>query len=479
MTGESGERRVKIAFVNPQGNFDRHDSCLTEHPDFGGQLVYVKEVALALGRLGVAVDILTRRIDDPDWPGFSEPVDDFGVLTDSVRIVRVPFGGPRFLPKESLWPHLEEFADGIQSFYSGSMPDYATAHYADAGYACVLLRRRSGPRFTFTGHSLGAQKLDKLGVTRDNWPAMQKRYRFSERIAAERLSMASADTIITSTDSERRQQYAHRLYRGAADPGDSERFRVIPPGINARIFNTDSSNDDPAAYRAIEARIDHPDQPHVVVSSRLDAKKNIAAVIEAFAGSSALSDRARLALFVRGLDDPWSQLHRLRSEERAVLRPILERIDAAGLQQRVTFLNAGSQRELATAYRLFARAGSVFALPSLFEPFGLAPIEAAACGLAIAATANGGPSEIFADGAGLLFDPERPGDIAAKLLTALDRHEQLVSRATRRVRERYTWEKTAERYLDEIRTNLTAPAAPLATGALDADDLVSRYLNRP
>ena len=37
---------MRIAFLNPQGNFDPEDSYWTEHPDFGGQLVYVKQVAL-------------------------------------------------------------------------------------------------------------------------------------------------------------------------------------------------------------------------------------------------------------------------------------------------------------------------------------------------------------------------------------------------------------------------------------------------
>lgn len=43
---------MRIAFLNPQGNFDPADSYWTEHPDFGGQLVYVKQVALAMGELG-------------------------------------------------------------------------------------------------------------------------------------------------------------------------------------------------------------------------------------------------------------------------------------------------------------------------------------------------------------------------------------------------------------------------------------------
>ena len=62
---------MHVAFLNPQGNFDRKDSCLTEHPDFGGQLVYVKEVCRALARQGVQGDIITRRLVVEDGGTFN------------------------------------------------------------------------------------------------------------------------------------------------------------------------------------------------------------------------------------------------------------------------------------------------------------------------------------------------------------------------------------------------------------------------
>ena len=55
---------MHIVFLNPQGNFDPADSYLTEHPDFGGQLIYVKELAQAMAQQGHKVDIVTRRIRD-------------------------------------------------------------------------------------------------------------------------------------------------------------------------------------------------------------------------------------------------------------------------------------------------------------------------------------------------------------------------------------------------------------------------------
>jgi sucrose-phosphate synthase len=172
-------------------------------------------------------------------------------------------------------------------------------------------------------------------------------------------------------------------------------------------------------------------------------------------------------------------LHLLRGDEREVLRPILDLIEANGLRSSVSFLNIGSQRQLACAYRQFGRMGSVFALPSLFEPFGLGPIEAAACGLAVAATKNGGPSEIFAGGAGILFDPDRPADIARALLETLGAHETLVRMSTERVRTRYTWERTAERYLEQININLQSPRPQrpdLGRAEPDASKLISNYL---
>ena len=76
---------MHIVFLNPQGNFDPADSYLTEHPDFGGQLVYVKELAQAISQLGHKVDIVTRRIRDKKWPEFSE---DIGQLSFVARIIK-------------------------------------------------------------------------------------------------------------------------------------------------------------------------------------------------------------------------------------------------------------------------------------------------------------------------------------------------------------------------------------------------------
>jgi len=79
---------MHIAFLNPQGNFDPNDRYWTEHPDFGGQLVYVKEVAIAMAELGHDVDIVTRQITDPTWPEFAAPLDQYPLATGHPYLAR-------------------------------------------------------------------------------------------------------------------------------------------------------------------------------------------------------------------------------------------------------------------------------------------------------------------------------------------------------------------------------------------------------
>jgi len=464
---------MHISFLNPQGNFDPADSYLTEHPDFGGQLVYVKETALAMADQGHTVDIVTRRIRDDAWPEFASDLDSYPGFEGRVRILRFPCGGDVFLGKEHLWPHLPEFVDNMLAFYGDDKPDFFTAHYGDGGYCAVLAQDKTGIGFTFTGHSLGAQKLDKLGATMENIDQMQDRYRFSQRIAAERMAMRTAHRIITSTDQERREQYSHPLYAGTVDVEAPHTFRVQPPGVNTRVFSARSRPEDEAFEVKLNAQLGPNGTPYVLVSSRLDEKKNIIGVVDAFARSQALRERAKLAICIRGIDDPFEQISKLSTAERAVLRPILDLIEKADLRERTSFLNLGSQFELAAAYRIMAARGSVFALTAFYEPFGLAPIEAAACGLAPVATKNGGPSEIFENNTGVLVDPFDADDIADGLLKALDDQTRLAKAAHEMVFKKYTWHQTATGYLEAI-TSIPRPGSDLLHP--NACELIKAYL---
>ena len=470
---------MHIIFLNPQGNFDQNDSHWTEHPDFGGQLVYVKEVCIALAEMGNKVDIITRLVDDPEWPEFSKEIDYYKGYEDNLRIIRIPCGGPKFLNKELLWEHLDEFTDNILSFYGDNLPDFSTAHYADGGYCAVLLKKKAGLNFTFTGHSLGAQKLDKLGMDLDNFDSMDSQYHFSKRIIAERLSMTHVFNVITSTSQERFEQYSHPLYKGAVDSNDDSKFSVIPPGVNTRIFTTEDSSGDEAIYSSIKDKIQGSKKPYCIVSSRLDEKKNIIGVVKAYALSKELQDRANLGIFIRGLDDPYSDITSLNDIEQCILRPILDITGQDNLKNKVHFFDVQSQNELAATYRYLAKQGSVFALTAFYEPFGLAPIEAAACGLSVVATKNGGPSEIFEDGSGVLVDPFDEKDIADGLLKGIVEYKHFSDLGIKRVKAKYTWAKTAEAYLDVIKKGAEEPRdRELTIPELDGKERIKAYLSQ-
>ncbi|MFY9278737.1 MAG: glycosyltransferase [Caldicoprobacterales bacterium] len=453
---------MHIVFLNPQGNFDRYDSYWTEHPDFGGQLVYVKELACAMGKLGCKVDIITRQIIDKNWPEFSDKFDFYEDI-ENVRIIRLPAGPDVFLPKELLWEHLYEWVDNIMDFYKeeGGLPDFITTHYGDGGISGAMLYERTNIPFSFTGHSLGAQKMDKLGVNLKNIDEMESRYNFTKRIMAERIAMANSSLIFVSTAQERDEQYTHKAYIGAGHLNNMQKFHVVPPGVNTQVFSPNIL--DQEDHLAMKKLIDHmirrdieksrQNLPAIVAASRLDPKKNHVGLVKAFGESLKLQEKANLIITLRGIENPFEDYSFVKKEEMEILDEIMELIDTYNLRGKVCMFSIGSQRELADCYRELANRNSVFCLTSVYEPFGLAPIEAMSCGLPVAVTKYGGPKEVLKDKDGeygVLIDPFDEMDTASGILNLFSNYEYYKRQGIERVKSKYTWEATAKTYLEAI-----------------------------
>ncbi len=438
---------MKVIFVNPQGNFDSKDSKLSSHPDFGGQLVYVKEVAMAMDKLGIDVDIVTRRIEDPNWPEFSSKFD--GYSDSNVRIVRLDFGPKLFLQKEKLWPYLEEFSKKMAEFYAKEKVDFITTHYGDGGISGAMLSKTVKVPFSFTAHSLGAQKMDKLGVNAQNFDQFDRIYNFSARILAEGLSMRSSSFIVVSTKMERFDQYGHKLYKTFINVND-DKFKVIPPGVNTRIFRTEKDENDQVIREKLK-KIAPEGRSFLILSSRLDPKKNHISVLRAYASSELIKGKFDLLIVTNGFENVYENFEKY---DQPVIKEIIGFVFQNNLKDKVHFVDISNQKDLAALYRIASESRSVFESVALYEPFGLAIIEAMACGLPVVATKNGGPVDIIREKSmeGVLVDPQDVEDIRLKTekLIDADFYDKVKTNGIKRVLSTYTWESTAKRYVENI-----------------------------
>jgi len=449
-----------ICLLNPQGNFDPDNSYWTKHPDFGGQLVYVKELSLALAKKGVKVDIITRQIHDENWPEFSQKIDKYPE-SDKVRIIRVPFDGEKFLNKEDLWPYINEYVKGIIEFYDNenSFPDLAISHYGTGGISGLLLKLKKNIPFIFTGHSLGAEKMEKLDINKFNFTEYNTKYNFHRRIIAERLSIKYSDGIVTSTNLEKDEIYKKSIYE---DVIEENKFMISPPGVNTNIFDGQYSKKTKENLNKIFNRDLNENRiklPFVLINSRLTKKKNHIKLIKAYVENVKLQNKANLAISLRNVDNPFDDYSKLQGEEKNILDQIMKLIYNNNCSDKVTMFSVDTQKELAETYSYFAVKNSIFALPSIYETFGLTLIEAIVSGLPAVVTKYGGPAEVIRKGKyGVLIDPNDSESIADGLLSLLTdekRWNELHKSGIEYIKDKYSWENTANNYLKLINKIIT------------------------
>ncbi|KAK8933954.1 Sucrose-phosphate synthase [Platanthera zijinensis] len=474
---ENKEKKLYIVLISLHGLVRGENMELGRDSDTGGQVKYVVELAKALSMMpGVyRVDLFTRQIAAPDvdW-SYGEPTEmlttgaydaDGNELGESAGayIIRIPFG-PRdsYLKKELLWPYIQEFVDGALAHIlnmsrvlgeqvSGGKPVWPYVihgHYADAGDSAALLSGALNVPMVLTGHSLGRNKLEQLlKQGRQSKADINATYRIMRRIEAEELSLDAAELVITSTKQEIEEQWGlydgfdvklERVLRARVRRGVNchgrymPRMAVIPPGMDfsnvvvqeeqaeaegdlAAIIASDGGapKSIPAIWSEVMRFFTNPHKPMILALSRPDPKKNITTLLKAFGECRPLRDLANLTLIMGNRDD----IDEMSSGNASVLITVLKLIDKYDLYGLVAYPKHHKQSDVPEIYRLAAKTKGVFINPALVEPFGLTLIEAAAHGLPMVATKNGGPVDIQqALNNGLLIDPHDQKAIANALL---------------------------------------------------------------
>lgn len=435
-----------LALISIHGLIRGHNLELGRNADTGGQTKYVLDLACSLAESdGVdQVDLVTRRIVDPDVSdAYSQPVEH---ISDKVRIIRIDAGPDKYLPKEQLWDYLDSFMDNLLNWLNDQprMPDLVHSHYADAGYVGVRLSNLLGVPLVHTGHSLGRDKRKRLlarGLSREE---IEKTYNIARRIDAEEEILANADLVITSTHNEIESQYGLYNYY------DPQRMAIIPPGTNLDQFHPPAPGEQIAFKQQLEHFLKEPDKPFILALSRPDERKNILTLVEAYGESAELKKRANL-LIVAGIRDDITDLDK---GARTVFKNILLLIDNYDLYGRIAIPKSHRAEEVSEIYRLVALSRGVFINPALTEPFGLTLLEAAACGVPVVATENGGPVDIIANcECGELVNPLDKQEISQallKYLTDRDAWECASRNGIEGVRKHYSWQAHANNYLEKV-----------------------------
>ncbi|KAL0345351.1 UNVERIFIED_CONTAM: putative sucrose-phosphate synthase 1 [Sesamum radiatum] len=351
-------------------------------------------------------------------------------------------------------------------------------HYADAGDSAALLSGALNVPMLFTGHSLGRDKLEQLlrqgRLSRDE---INSTYKIMRRIEAEELSLDASEIVITSTRQEIEEQW--RLYDGF-DPILERKLRarikrnvscygrfmprmvVIPPGMEFHHIiphdgdmdgeteaNEDGKSSDPPIWAEIMRFFSNPRKPMILALARPDPKKNLTTLVKAFGECRPLRELANLTLIMGNRDN----IDEMSGTNASVLLSILKLIDKYDLYGQVAYPKHHKQSDVRDIYRLAAKTKGVFINPAFIEPFGLTLIEAAAHGLPIVATKNGGPVDIHRvlDN-GLLVDPHDQQSIADALLKLVaDKHLWAKCRANGLKNiHLFSWPEHCKTYLSKI-----------------------------
>src|SRR6185436_16502663 len=199
------------------------------------------------------------------------------------------------------------------------------------------------------------------------------------------MGHAVAHSSLVFTVSEASRNDILRFYPSA----DPERVQVVPNAIDAAIL------EDPG--EEVMERVKERYQIRgrfVLYAGNIKPHKNLERLIAAFGQLKQRPGHDDLKLLIIG-DDVASYGSLRRSME------------GAGVRQDVRFFGFVPQQTLAALYRQ----ASVFAFPSLYEGFGLPPLEAMACGTPVVTSRISSLPEVTGDAA-LLVDPYSVDDIA-------------------------------------------------------------------
>jgi len=366
----------------------------------GGMNVYVDELARAMAREGIEVDVFTRRHD--------REVPESITVEPGFSLHHVAAGPPRELDPGRALRYLGVYADGVID-RMGFMDDVTVlhSHYWLSGWAGLRIKRRFGLPHVHSSHTLGrVQQASRRG---DETPERLM------RIAAEQEVIDESDINVVSGPSEQEDL----ISRYGADPN---RISIVTPGVDHDQFV-------PGVRQAARMRLGWPEVTTLLYVGRIQPVKGPDLAIEAFADVATHIADARLVLVgAPAGDDGVREMEALQ-----------RKVKSLDLGHLVTFAEPVPHRQLVDVYR----AADLVLVPSRSESFGLVAAEAQAAGVPVIAASVGGLKSVVGQGSGgVLVDGWEPSlwsETALRVLTDPALRGQLEA-AGPRWAERFSWE---------------------------------------
>ncbi len=382
--------------------------------DTGGMNAYVLQLAREYARRGNRVDVFTRH-HNPNDPKIVE-------IEDGARVIHLD-SGPADAAKSDLFGHIPRFLGELYRFQraEGARYDIVHSHYWLSGRVGMALSREWGCPHVATFHTLAKTKMRARAGERE--PQLRE--------DVEGLIMSDADGVIVSTEEER-QDIAR--YYGAP----RHNIEVIPAGVNLDMFQPADRAEARAAL-ASEWGI-RDDERVILYVGRIEPLKGIDILLRALPMLE--HDGAVRALIVGGNPDNDVEIERLKSLAAEL-----------GIADSVTFTGSVPQTVLPTYYS----AADVFSLPSHSESFGLAPLEAMACGTPAVVSRVGGLKTFIRSGENGYLVPWRCPESFAQRFDTLLANPELRDAMGRAARERALsmgWGAVAERMLAHYATHI-------------------------
>ncbi|MBA3265031.1 MAG: glycosyltransferase [Nocardioidaceae bacterium] len=398
---------MKIAMVSEHAN----PLAILGGVDAGGQNVHVAALARGLAQRGHDVTVFTRR----DSTSVARRV----TTPDGFVVEHVLAGPPTDIPKDQLLVHMPAFAAELRVRWASEAFDLVHAHFWMSGMASVDASRGQTMPVLQTFHALGTVKRRHQGMRDSSPPARRKR---------ETELCRTVDHVIATCRDEISELCALGL--------DPQRATIVPCGVDVRVFEPSPLPDNP--------------RPRLLVLGRLVERKGVDDVIRAL---RLLPD---VELVIAGGPAPDSlsadpevcRLRTLASED--------------GTAERVHFIGRVARDEVPA---LIQSVDVVVAVP-WYEPFGIVPLEAMACGRPVVGSAVGGLLDTVVPGeTGELVPPRRPELLArtlAELLSDPLRRAAYGTAGFRRACRMYRWEHIAaetEAVYESVRAGAGLPTA--------------------